>query len=234
MKHYLLCTALLLLLVPLSAKAQRGYPYRQQASDTIPWTQSLTVGFSIWPLTKERLRLGYSWEHRHKQHWYWELAYINAIDALFFPDQRYGTLEGGQLKAEYRFYTPSGRSSYFYYAPVMAYMYTQHPYKSTVGQECDVFGNCAYFRQIDEAVPAHTGTMAISMGWIVPATPTFHFNFFGGLGLQSTYFPNRKTDAYFGKSSTNGLMDSEHFIMEPRIRLGVNLHFALRRPNTQM
>jgi hypothetical protein len=234
MKHTLLCTALLLLLLPLSGLAQRGYSNRLQASDTLPWTHSLTAGFSVWPLTKERLRLGYSWEHRHQQYWLLELAYVNAVEAILFPDERYGTLEGGQLKAEYRFYEPSGRTAYFYYAPQLAYMYTRHAFKSNMGQECDVFGNCAYFRRIDEAVPAHTGTLAFSLGWIVPATPTFHFNFFGGFGLQATYFSDRKTDVYFGKVNHFSMIDGEQFVLEPRFRLGANLHFALRRRNTQM
>lgn len=227
----LLCSALLLLLLPIAAFAQHDYSYRYryQPSDTIPWTHGLTAGFSIWPITKERLRLGYSWEHRHKQFWHIDLAYINAIESLWFLDDRYGVLEGAQLRAEYRFYQPTGRNTFFYFGPSLAYMYTRHQYKRVEGMECDQWGNCAFFRQMDEPVPAHTNTLALHLGWIVRATPIFHFDFFGGIGMRGTYFPDRKTDAYFGR--LNVFRESEHFVMEPRIRLGVNVHFALRQRN---
>jgi hypothetical protein len=224
---------MLLLLLPLAGLAQQpdySYNYHKPQTDSIPWTHGLTVGFSIWPLTKERLRMGYSWEHRHRQYWHLELAYINAVASLWDSDTRHGTLEGGQLRAEYRFYETTGRNTFFYYGPSLAYMFSRHQYKSSEGLECNEWGDCAYFREVNEPVPAHSTTASFNLGWIVQATPTFHFNFFGGLGLQHTYFPNRKTNAFFGKHQN--FTDSESTILAPRIRLGVNLHFALRQRNS--
>ncbi|EMR04589.1 hypothetical protein [Cesiribacter andamanensis] len=221
--------AALLLLLPLAGRTQQATVSPEPLPAAIPWTKSITAGFSIWPVAKERLRLGYSWEHMPNKHWVLEGAYVNAIERDFLFQNNSTVLEGGQLRGEHRWYDPGSRNSFFYYGAMLAYMYSQYPDRVVEGFECNEQGDCAYFKQSQVPVRHHTGNVGFTLGWVVRATPVFMFNFHGGIGLQGTRFSGQKNDDFFGRGAV--FAESKQFVLEPRLRLGMNLQFALRQRN---
>ena len=222
-----LAVALLLPLVGYSQLEQPD-PLAPKAPEKIlvPWTSGITAGFSIWPFAKERLRLGYTWETTPNKHWVHELAYVNAISSIWDVDQE-DVLQGALLRTEYRIYDPGRKGIYFYHSFALSYMYTQYQYSQVVGMECNEWGECAYFKNVDEPLPTHTTTLTANAGWLFRLSQTFHVSLYGGLGIQGSYFPKWKTDLYFGRGPV--FMENEQFVLQPRFRLGANMLFSLKQ-----
>lgn len=214
-----------LCVLPLVAAGQ------QSDSTSLPWTLGLTAGANIWPTSKEKLRMGISWEAARNTYLLHELAYVNAVKNFLETDERFGILEGGQLRNELRFFPATDRWSRFYYGPSLAYMFTRHRYTSVTGMECEPTGDCAYWRRNERAVAAHSATLGVVGGLLVPTGKVFHFNFHLGAGLRGTYFPTGRTEAYFGQQ--HSFSKSENFVLEPNLRLGVILLFALKQRNKE-
>lgn len=228
MKHILLWVAVVLL--PLTAICQAKGADEVQPEALTPFTRALTVKASLLPVTKERIRLAYHWEWKPNQQWVHELSYIWATDDFFEFGQdwwgdTYGDLEGVQLRNELRFYHKNRGPAYWYHGASAAYMYSTHSYMK--GEECDEWeSNCAYFRRYNPLV-THTGTVAGTFGLVLTTSGILHFNFFTGLGLRGSYFPVVRSEGYFGKNRV--MAESEHFVLEPYMQLGVNLFFTLSK-----
>ena len=207
-----------------------------QAPDTarldvglVPWTRGISAGFSIWPTSKERVRLGYHWEAKPNQQWVHELAYINALHAivLFGVDpERPGFLEGVQLRNELRFYHRRSGPSFWYHGLGLAYMYSEHSVEK--GMDCDEWGECAYFRRFDPLI-AHTNTLTFNWGLMLNTDGALNFDVFTSFGLRGTYFPQLASKHHFGRGPLDLLVDREHFILHPYARLGVNLMFSISK-----
>lgn len=222
---------ILLLLSLLSVQAFCQLP--AAAADTnhyVSWTHGIALGISILPIGKERLRLAYHWEARPNLH------LVHGISLVYMPEfasrnpedavESYGDLSGFALTQELRKYrTPKeGSRTNWYHGISLSYMYTDH--ELTKGFECDEWGSCAYFRRFPEAV-AHTTTLMGAFGMVLSSKSYLQLDFFTGLGLRGTYFPEIRSRGYFGASSQ--LAESESFVLQPHIRLGVNMFFRLNR-----
>ncbi|AHM63543.1 hypothetical protein D770_26500 [Flammeovirgaceae bacterium 311] len=236
---FLLAAALLLLhfsVFSQTAELNQTADPEADAETLTPFIKSLSIGVEVWPITKERLRLGYHWEWKPNRQWMHELAYFNASSNIFniredWWEDRVGNLQGVQLKNELRFYHRNQGPAYWYHGASFAYLYSEHTL--TKGMECEDTGwggGCAYFRSFNPLV-AHSGTIAGNFGLVLTTNGILHFNFFSSLGLRGTYFPVYKSDAYFGRGMT--MASGEHYVLEPYLHLGVNLFFALQKRKEQ-
>lgn len=216
----------ILFVLPLALHCQTNDAVLKNVENQVPWVSGISAGFSLWPSSKERLRLGYSWELQPNRHLLHELTYVSAEQSVLFPSAQYGNLEGIQLRNEVRFYRPYEKRLVLYYSLGLAYMYAKHRYSFVEGVNCNAMGECDYFQRYRYLVPTHTTTLQGNVGILLAANRWFHIDFFTGLGLRSTYFPLIRTDGYFGKYKV--LASSESTVLEPHLRLGLNLLFVLQ------
>ncbi|WP_224997356.1 hypothetical protein [Cesiribacter sp. SM1] len=231
MKHmFLLAVAFVLL--PFAVLSQTADSVTATEGLT-PFTRGITFGFELWPITKERVRLGYHWEWKPNMQWNHELAYFNAAHGLFafgqdeWWEDNYGNLHGVQLKNELRIYHRRTEPAFWYHGASIAYLYSEH--NLVKGFECEDngwSGGCAYFRNF-RPLQSHTATLAGNFGLVLTTHGILHFNFFSSLGLRGTYFPLYRSEGYFGKNRV--IAKSEHFALEPYLHLGVNFFFTLSK-----
>lgn len=195
-----------------------------------PWTKALTLGAAIWPTSKERIRLGYHWQPSPWREWVHEAAYIEAIRigwADNFRDDQYGALRGAQLKNELRIYhkKQTDGPAYWYHGIGLAYMYTTH--NLSKGIDCEEDGwSCAYIRRFEDMV-THTNTLTGSFGLMLRTNRFVNFNFYTNLGLRGSYFPKTSSEGYFGRGPL--LINNDHFLLLPYVRVGASLMFILSR-----
>lgn len=230
MKAFLLLTLILFILLTCPAFAQ--VPSQTPASEgLVPWTRGITAGFSVWPTSKERLRLAYYWEAKPNLQWVHELAFIGARNDVLSPGfgfdlQEHGPLQGAQLRNDLRFYHKTVKPSYWYHGAGLAYMFSQQNLEK--GMDCDGRGACAYFRRFD-CLEAHTATLTGNFGVVLTSGFFSGTNFFSSVGLRGTYFPQTSSNGYFGRKPLPLITESEHFILQPFVRLGLNFVFLVSK-----
>lgn len=229
MKQIFLLLIIALLAAPIGVSGQTVEPVAEDTYYPVPWTRAISIGATIWPTSKEKLRLGYHWQPAPNKEWVHELAFIEATRIRWgesFDTDRIGDLRGWQLKNELRFYHNKKEEgpAYWYHGLGLAYMYTSH--SLTKGMECEDWSGCAYFRRFGD-VKAHTNTLTGNFGLMLRTGGIVNFNFYSNLGLRGSYFPKASSPDYFGRGPL--LINREHFLLLPYVKLGVNMTFIVSK-----